>query len=99
MFDFDKQYDRRGTTSIKWNCLGGFAPHEDMLPYWIADTDFATVPEILEAMKKRLEHPVLGYADPVTLGVVGSILVMTSVCFITIDSARKEKAAQTAPKS
>ena len=40
------------------------------------------------------------FSDPVTLGVVvGSVLVMTSVCFITIDSARKEKAAQTAPKS
>ncbi len=64
MFDFDTPIDRRGTTSIKWNCLGGFAPHDDMLPYWIADTDFATVPEVIEALKKRLEHPVIGYSDP-----------------------------------
>lgn len=64
MFDFDKPIDRRGTTSIKWNCLDGFAPNEDMLPYWIADTDFATVPEVVDALKKRLEHPVFGYADP-----------------------------------
>lgn len=64
MFDFDKPIDRRGTTSIKWNCLDDFAPHDDMLPYWIADTDFATVPEVVEALKKRLEHPVFGYANP-----------------------------------
>lgn len=66
MFDFDKPYNRRtGTpTCIKWNCLGGFAPHDDMLPYWIADTDFATVPEVIEAIKDRLDFPVLGYSDP-----------------------------------
>lgn len=64
MFDFDTPIDRRGTTSIKWNVLDGFKPHEDMLPYWIADTDFATVPEVVEALRKRLEHPVFGYSDP-----------------------------------
>ena len=45
MFDFDKPIDRRGTTSIKWNFLEDFKPHDDMLPFWIADTDFPTVPE------------------------------------------------------
>ena len=64
MFDFDTPIERRGTTSIKWNELDGFEPHEDMLPFWIADTDFATVPEVIDALKKRLEHPVFGYADP-----------------------------------
>lgn len=64
MFDFDKPIDRRGTTSIKWNELDGFKPHEDMLPFWIADTDFGTVPEAVEALKKRVEHPVYGYSDP-----------------------------------
>lgn len=63
MFNFDKPIDRRGTTSIKWNALDGFAKHDDMLPFWIADTDFATVPEVVDALKKRLEHPVFGYAD------------------------------------
>lgn len=33
------------------------------------------------------------FSDPVTWGiVVGSILILTSVCFITLDGARKEKA-------
>lgn len=37
------------------------------------------------------------FADPVTVGVVaGSALILTSVCFITLDSSRKEKQAREA---
>lgn len=37
------------------------------------------------------------FADPVTVGVVaGSALILTSVCFITLDSSRKEKRAREA---
>ena len=64
MIDFDKTVDRRGTTSIKWNFLDDFQKYDgEMLPFWIADTDFPTVPEVVEALRKRLEHPVFGYAD------------------------------------
>lgn len=64
MYDFDKVVDRRGTSSIKWNVQWDFGQKDGLLPFWIADTDFAAEPKILEAMKKRLDHPVLGYADP-----------------------------------
>ena len=63
-FDFDQFIDRRGTTSIKWNFQEGFGQKDGLLPFWIADTDFATVPEVVEALKKRCEHPVFGYSDP-----------------------------------
>lgn len=37
------------------------------------------------------------FSDPVTVGVVvGSALILTSVCFITLDSSRKEKRAKEA---
>lgn len=37
------------------------------------------------------------FADPVTVGVVvGSVLILTSVCFITLDGSRKEKRAKEA---
>ncbi|BDF68681.1 membrane protein [Oscillospiraceae bacterium] len=37
------------------------------------------------------------FSDPVTVGVVvGSVLILTSVCFITLDSSRKEKRAKEA---
>lgn len=64
MYDFDKVVDRRGTSSIKWNVQWDFGQKDGLLPFWIADTDFAAEPKILEAMKKRLEHPIIGYADP-----------------------------------
>lgn len=64
MYDFDKVVDRRGTSSIKWNVQYDFGQKDGLLPFWIADTDFAAEPRILEAMKKRLDHPIIGYADP-----------------------------------
>ena len=64
MYDFDKVVDRRGTSSIKWNVQWDFGQKDGLLPFWIADTDFASEPKILEAMKKRCDHPIFGYADP-----------------------------------
>ena len=64
MYDFDKVVDRRGTSSIKWNVQYDFGQKDGLLPFWIVDTDFAAEPKILEAMKKRLDHPIIGYADP-----------------------------------
>ena len=64
MYDFDKAIDRRGTTSIKWNKQYAFGQKDGLLPFWIADTDFASVPEILDAILKLfpldtyVEHPV-----------------------------------------
>ena len=55
-YDFDTPVNRRGTGSIKWD-VG-----ENELPMWVADMDFRTAPEILEAMRERLEHGVFGYS-------------------------------------
>mgnify|MGYP000840365544 FL=1 len=64
MYDFDKVVDRRGTSSIKWNFQNSFGQQSGLLPYWIADTDFATVPEVVQALQKRCDHPVIGYSKP-----------------------------------
>ncbi|MGN0332714.1 MAG: MalY/PatB family protein [Lachnospiraceae bacterium] len=64
MYDFDKVVDRRGTSSIKWNVQYDFGQKDGLLPFWIADTDFAVEPKIVEALKKRCDHPTFGYADP-----------------------------------
>lgn len=56
-YDFDSAPDRRDTGSTKWSRYPA-----DILPMWIADMDFAVAPEIVSALKHRLEHPVLGYA-------------------------------------
>jgi cystathionine beta-lyase len=60
-FDFDKAIDRRGTNSVKHDALAKFYPREDLLPMWVADMDFETPHFIIDAIKQRLNHPVLGY--------------------------------------
>ena len=46
---------------MKWDGMRCHWMREDLLPMWVADMDFATPPFIMEALKKRLEHEVLGY--------------------------------------
>lgn len=58
-FNFDRQIDRKHTDSSKWDNQGG-----DYIPLWIADMDFPVAEPILEALKKRLEHPFFGYTFP-----------------------------------
>lgn len=56
MPDFTGSPDRRGTDSTKW---ARYAP--DVLPMWVADMDLAVAPPIVEALSKRLLHPIFGY--------------------------------------
>jgi cysteine-S-conjugate beta-lyase len=56
-FDFETVIDRHGTGSAKWSRYPA-----DVLPMWVADMDFAAPPAVVEAIARRLAHPVLGYA-------------------------------------
>jgi len=58
-FQFDTIFDRRSTESVKWNLFPA-----DVLPLWVADMDFAAPPAVTEALLRRVEHPVYGYATP-----------------------------------
>ena len=49
--------DRGGTYSKKWDKYAG----RDVLPFWVADMDLPMAPFVLDAMRERLEHPILGY--------------------------------------
>lgn len=60
-YSFDEPQNRLGSDSIKWEKQLKFGCQSGLLPYWIADTDFATLPEAVEAMKQRVEHPLFGY--------------------------------------
>lgn len=57
-YDFDEIIERRGTGSVKWD----ESPSSDVIPMWVADMDFKAAPAILEAIRKRAEHGVFGYA-------------------------------------
>jgi putative C-S lyase len=59
-FDFDRPVSREGTWSTRWEKYAG----RDVIPLWVADTDFRAPPAVLEALAKRVEHGVLGYTAP-----------------------------------
>ena len=57
-YDFINAPDRRDTDSVKWHVKKGD------LPMSIADMDFKTAPEIIAAMKRKVDRGVFGYEWP-----------------------------------
>lgn len=62
MYNFDQVHDRMGSDSLKWEKQLKFGQASGLVPFWIADTDFATLPEAVEAMHKRVDHALFGYS-------------------------------------
>ena len=56
-YNFDEIIPRRGTNSLKWDT----ADDDNTLPMWVADMDFRTAPEVIEALEKRAKHGIFGY--------------------------------------
>ena len=69
-YDFTTVYDRRGkdalAVDLRKDGSGPQPPKEgfDLIPMWVADMNFATVPTIPQAIGQRLEHPLFGYFSP-----------------------------------
>ncbi len=73
-FDFDREINRRGTRSTKWEFkivskevvnLGDPDPDdptERLLPLWVADMDFQSPPAVIDALVERARHGIFGYA-------------------------------------
>ena len=62
-YDFDRIVDRHGTNAVKYDALTDVFGRKELLPLWVADMDFATPDFILDALRRRLDHPVLGYTQ------------------------------------
>ncbi|MBP1587320.1 MAG: pyridoxal phosphate-dependent aminotransferase, partial [Clostridia bacterium] len=56
-YNFDELIDRRGTDSMKWNVP------DNTIPMWVADMDFKTAPEIIDALSERVAHGIFGYTE------------------------------------
>lgn len=80
-FDFDTPVNRAGTDSQKWQKYAG----RDVLPLWVADMDFKSPPAIIEALHRRVDHGVFGYARPVKSTVDAVVNAMASRYGWTID--------------
>lgn len=60
MNDFNKQIDRKGTSSLKWDWYG----EKDVIPLWVADMDFRASDAVIDALHKRIDHGIFGYTLP-----------------------------------
>ncbi len=61
-YDFTSVPDRRNWGSSKWNAMPNASPEK--VPLSVADMEFVTAPEIVEALKELAENAVLGYTRP-----------------------------------
>src|SRR5476649_647474 len=59
-FNFAESIDRRHSDSYKWQKYAD----RDVIPLWVADTDFRSPPCIIEALQARVAHGVFGYGAP-----------------------------------
>lgn len=54
-YDFDVPIARQGSGCIK------FDRRPELDPFWVADMDFASAPEIIAALHRRVDHGIFGY--------------------------------------
>ena len=73
-YDFDKSIDRKNSYCEKWDKYEG----KDILPIWVADSDFETAPEVIEAIQERVAHGVFGYSSQPTPAVKDAIVYHSS---------------------
>jgi cysteine-S-conjugate beta-lyase len=55
-YNFDEEVNRFNCNSLKWDVKKG------ELPMWVADTDFKTLPEVIDAINKKINIGALGYS-------------------------------------
>ena len=72
-YDFTSIIDRHGMDALAVDGVGdpriGIAPKApregfDLIPMWVADMNFPTLPDIQEAIIERAKHPMFGYYLP-----------------------------------
>lgn len=62
-YNFDNVVDRHDTCATKIEEMDRKFGRHDLLPFWIADMDFEACPCIIDALRRRLDHAVLGYTS------------------------------------
>lgn len=61
--DFNKAPSREQTNAEKYVLRKKLFGSDDVLPMWVADMDIETPFFVLDAIRDRLKHPVLGYEE------------------------------------
>lgn len=63
-YNFDEPIERRGSDCFKWDALPEMYGRDDLTPMWVADMDFRSPDFVMEALRERCRHEVLGYTMP-----------------------------------
>jgi len=62
-YDFSTSACRKDTNAEKYTLREELFGTNDVEPVWVADMDIDTPDFVIEAVKKRLEHPIVGYEE------------------------------------
>jgi len=60
-FDFNRLISRENTSCVKYDLRQVIFGNPNVLPMWVADMDIPAPDFIIDALRQRLNHPVLGY--------------------------------------
>ncbi|MBQ6685199.1 MAG: pyridoxal phosphate-dependent aminotransferase, partial [Firmicutes bacterium] len=65
-YDFETVMTRYGCGSFKWDEMRqyGYSEIDDIIPYSVADMEFAPIPEVVQGLQDFISCAVLGYAGP-----------------------------------
>ena len=63
-YDFDEVINRYNTNSLKYDYKKRRGKPDDVLPLWVADMDFKTAPEVIDALIEKSKHGIFGYSEP-----------------------------------
>ncbi|HOE06241.1 MAG TPA: MalY/PatB family protein [Bacilli bacterium] len=61
MNHFNKPINRLNTSSLKWDSIKIRTEKENVLPFWVADSDYMTAKPIMEALTSRIKNGAFGY--------------------------------------
>ena len=59
--NFDQTFSRENTCAVKFDARKAVFGREDVIPLWVADTDFAAPRAVTDALVARARHPAYGY--------------------------------------
>jgi len=62
-YNFDRGFNHEIKDSLKWNTVKRISDKQDIVPMWIADMDFETVPEVKKAIIERATQGIYGYSE------------------------------------
>lgn len=63
-YNFDEIIPRKGTNCVKHDGMLRDFGRTDLLPMWVADMDWRSPDFVMDALRERCQHEVLGYACP-----------------------------------